>query len=438
MAFSMDDSRRSDSRSSESRSGVVITGVGVVSPIGIGCESYWTSLNQLRSGVEQLPHRADVAIPLQIGGTIKDFDGKLYVKPRKSLKVMSREIQTGFSAAALAVEQSGLQSDQLVPERLGVVFGSEMLYCEPQEMLAVYQRCIEKGQFHFDRWGAVFMSEMYPLWMLMYLPNMIACHVGIAHDARGPNNTICQGEASSLLALIEAVTIIQRGGADVMIVGGSSSRLSMSPMLYRGIAHLSSQVDPPQQACRPFDATRDGTVNGEGAAAFVLESEEYARDRGAKVLTHIRGWGLSFAAKENGNAAHGRAISRSIELALERADLRVPEVGHVNAHAGGLIVDDRVEAQAIQRVLGAVPVTAPKSFFGNLGSSGGAVEMVASIQTLLHGKIPATLNYTQPDPQCPVQVVHGEAIAAQQPTALVLSQSGTGHAIAVALEAGEC
>ena len=121
------------------------------------------------------------------------------------------------------------------------------------------------------------MAKMYPLWMLMYLPNMIACHVGIAHDARGPNNTICQGEVSSLLAMIEAATIIRRGHADVMIVGGSSSRLSMSPMLYRGIEHLSSRVDAPAEACRPFDATRDGTVNGEGAAAFVLESEEHAR-----------------------------------------------------------------------------------------------------------------------------------------------------------------
>jgi 3-oxoacyl-[acyl-carrier-protein] synthase II len=323
----------------------------------------------------------------------------------------------------------------MVPERLGVVFGSEMLYCEPDEMLHVYSRCIEKGQFYFERWGTMFMSEMYPLWMLMYLPNMIACHIGIAHDARGPNNTICQGEASSLLALIEAVTIIQRGHADVMIVGGSSSRLSMSPMLYRGIDHLSSRIDPPHGACRPFDATRDGTVNGEGAAAFVVESSRHARDRGAKVLANIRGWGLSFGSKESGNDAHGRAISRSIELALERANLRAQDVGHVNAHAGGHRVDDRVEAQAIQRVLGQIPVTAPKSFVGNLGSSGGAVEMVASVQALVHGEIPVTLNYTQRDPACPVHVVHGEPVAIKKPTAMILSQSGTGQTAAVVLEA---
>ncbi len=419
------------------RTNAVITGVGVVSPIGIGCDSFWNALVQLRSGVERIPHRAHVAAPLQIGGTIKDFDPKEYVKPRKALKVMSREIQTGFSAATMAMQQAELESDQLVPERLGVVFGSEMLYCEPQEMLGVYGRCIENGQFHMQRWGDVFMSEMYPLWMLMYLPNMTACHVGIAHDARGPNNTICQGEVSSLLALIEAASIIHRGHADVMIVGGSSSRLSMSPMLYRGIEHLSSQVDPPERACRPFDLSRDGSVNGEGAAAFILESEEHAVGRGARIVARVRSWGLSFGSKENGSSSHGHAIARSIERALEQGGLAAAEVGHVNAHGSGSRSDDQVEAQGIRRALGQVPVTAPKSFFGNVGASSGAVEMVASIMGLVHRTIPPTLNFSQPDPTCPVHVIHDEPVAAQHPTALVLSQSGTGQAAAVLLESGE-
>ncbi len=407
----------------------------MVSPIGIGHESYWDSLYRQRSGVRLLPATSGVGLPVCIGGAIPDFDGKLYVKPRKALKVMSREIQTGFSAAGMAVTQAQLEQGKIDPDRMGVVFGSEMLYCEPHEMLDVYSRCIERGEFHFERWGKAFMTEIYPLWMLMYLPNMIACHVGIAHDARGPNNTICQGEASSLLALIEATTVILRGHADVMIVGGSSSRLSMSPMLYRGIEHLSSRIDIPAEACRPFDATRDGSVNGEGAAAFVIEREEHARARGAAILGRVRGWGISFGTKEKGNHTHGQAICRSIEKALHRAQLKVAEVGHVNAHAAGMVVDDSVEAQAIQSVLGDVPVTAPKSFMGNLGSSGGAVEMLASVLALGRGQIPVTLNYSQPDPCCPVHVVHGQAMPAQHPTAVVLSQSGSGQAVAVVLAA---
>ena len=405
----------------------------MVSPLGIGHESFWESLRHQRSGVDLLPATASTDLPLRIGAAIKEFDPKLYVKPRKALKVMSREIQTGFSAAALAVEQAAIQPDQLPSERMGVVFGSEMLYCEPDEMIDVYRRCISDGEFHFQRWGAASMSEMYPLWMLMYLPNMIACHIAIAHDARGPNNTICQGEVSSLLALIEAMSIIQRGGADVMIVGGSSSRLSLTPMLYRGVSRLSRNTKVPAQACRPFDATRDGMVNGEGAAAFVLESETHARARGAKMLARVPGWGMSFGSADVSPQTHVQAIGRSIEKTLHMAQLPATAVGHVNAHASGSVEEDAIEAQAIRSTLGDVPVTAPKSFFGNLGSSGGAVELVASLLAVMHGEIPVTLNFREADPACPVNVVHGEAAKAEHDSAVALSQSGTGQTVAVTL-----
>ena len=279
----------------DSRPRVVITGVGVVSPLGIGPEAFWESLCQQRSGVDVLPAVAALDLPLRIGAAVKDFDPKQYVKPRKALKVMSREIQMGFAAASMAVEHAGWQPGQLPPDRTGVLFASDMLYCEPTESVSAYGHCTENGKFHAEQWGGVFMSELYPLWMLMYLPNMVACHIGIAHDARGPNNTICQGEASSLLALIEAAGIIERGHADVMITGGSSSRMTATSMLYRGMDRLSHRIDSPQSACRPFDATRDGAVNGEGAAAFVLEREEFATARGAKILARVAGWGMAFA-----------------------------------------------------------------------------------------------------------------------------------------------
>ncbi|MHB8969502.1 MAG: beta-ketoacyl-[acyl-carrier-protein] synthase family protein [Pirellulaceae bacterium] len=416
-----------------SRSSVVITGVGVVSPIGIGGEAYWNSLCQQRSGVGVLDSAVQRDHPLSIGAAVKDFDGKLYVKPRKALKVMSREIQTGFSAASLAVEHAGLQVGQMPPDRAGVVFGSDMLHCEPEEMLAAHRRCIENGTFHFDRWGANFASEMYPLWMLMYLPNMIACHIGIAHDARGPNNTICQGDVSSLLAMIEAALIIERGQADIMITGGSSSRLSTTSRLYRGVSDLSPRTDVPEAACRPLDARRDGVVHGEGAAAFVLEREEFAAARGATVLARVAGWGTSFGVKRSRQFTHCQAIQRSLEKALAMSDLSAPDVGHVNAHACGSVLDDPPEAQAIRAVLGDVPVTAPKSYFGCLGASGGAVEMVASVLGLHHGLIPPTLNYSEPDPACPVNVVSGQSRQSAQRVAAVLSQADQGQAVCVTL-----
>jgi len=417
-----------------SQGNVVITGVGVISPIGIGCDAYWESLSQRRSGVGILPGREHLKLPICMGGAIKDFDPKRYVTPRKALKVMCREIQTGFGAAGLAMAQAQFGEDQLDPDRLGVVFGGDMLYCEPSELQEVYSRCMKDGEFDFSRWGSVAMARLYPLWMLMYLPNMIACHIGIAHAARGSSNTICQGETSSLLAIIEAATVILRGEADVMITGGSSSKLSITPMLYHGLDHLSPRIESPEEACRPFDAARNGVVNGEGAAAFVLESEEHAKARGARIWARLRGWGQAFCDRENTEFPTGHAIVRAIEVGLDRADIAAEDVGHVNAHASGHVSDDAVEATAIERVLGEVPVTAPKSFFGVVGGGSGAVELVASLLALAHGEIPVTLNYTQPDPSCPVNVVHGRSIAASHPTAVVLNRSRSGQAVALVLD----
>ena len=217
-----------------------------MSPLGIGTEAFWASLCQQRSGVNVLPAVAALDLPLRIGAAVQDFDAKQYVKPRKAFKVMSREIQMGFAAASMAVEHAGWQPGQLPPDRTGVLYASDMLYCEPTESVSAYGHCTENGKFHAEQWGGVFMSELYPLWMLMYLPNMVACHIGIAHDARGPNNTICQGEASSLFALIEAALIIERGHADVMITGGSSSPMTATSMLYRGMDQLSRRIDMPE------------------------------------------------------------------------------------------------------------------------------------------------------------------------------------------------
>lgn len=418
-----------------SRPGVVITGVGVVSPIGIGSDANWDSLRQQRSGVAVLPDLAATGIPVYIGAPVRDFDAKQYVKPRKALKVMSREIQMGFSAAVLAMDQAGMEAGRVSPERLGVVFGAEMLYCEPQDLVLPYGRCLQGGTFHFERWGTSALADMYPLWMLMYLPNMIACHVGIAHDAQGPTNTICQGDVSSLLALIEAANIIQRGAADVMIVGGSSSRLSITPMLYRGMSQLSRRNDAPQAACRPFDKARDGIVNGEGAAAFVVEREDLARGRGAAILARVAGWGISFGSPDGSGEAHSQAIRRSIEQALRSAELPGDQVGHVNAHAAGAVVQDALEASAIHAALGDVPVTAPKSYFGHVGASSGAVELVASLLALAHDEIPVTLNCTDVDPQCPVNVVRQPGLPLPHRNGLALSQGVSGQAVTVALTA---
>ncbi len=200
---------------------IVITGVSVVSPIGIGKEPFWAALWEGRSGIRRLEMPVEPTAPPPIGGQVADFDPKQYVRPRKSLKVMSRDIQLAFAAADLACADAGLREKPVDPERLGVVFGAGVIPCELDELAGACRSCTIDGKVDLHRWGQTAMVELFPLWMLKYLPNMPACHIGVGQDARGPNNTITLGDVSSLSALAEAVRILERGQADALIVGGN-------------------------------------------------------------------------------------------------------------------------------------------------------------------------------------------------------------------------
>ncbi|MCY2994560.1 MAG: beta-ketoacyl-[acyl-carrier-protein] synthase family protein [Planctomycetota bacterium] len=410
---------------------VVITGLGVVSPIGVGKDAFWNSLMQGRSGVGPLSFAANTNLPVKFGAEIRNFDPKQFVKPRKSLKVMCREIQTGYSAAIMALEDAGLQTGSVEPDRFGIVLGSEMFYCELEELADAYRKCIVDGELQRELWGVSIMSHLYPLWMLKYLPNMVACHLAISQDARGPNNTITLDEVSCLLAFIEAVAVIERGAADVMITGGSGTRTNLTHMLYRGDKDCSHRHDDPQRAARPFDARRDGGVIGEGAGAIILERRQHAEARGARILARVLGYGRGFEATPDYQPGPGDGVRHSIREALARSGLRAQDIGHVNAHGASTVKHDRMEAQAIHDCLGDTPVTALKSYFGSLGAGSGAVETVGSVLAVGAGLVPATLNYENPDPECPVNVIHGRPLQTDKNVAIALNQSTTGQAAAV-------
>ena len=374
-------------------------------------------------------------MPVRFGGEVDDFEPKQYVKPRKSLKVMSRDIQFAYTAADLACLDAKLDAGSVDPERLGVVLGADMMYCDLGEIADAYRGCMVDGTFDFSRWGERAFDEMHPLWLLKYLPNMPACHVGIARDARGPTNSITLAEASSLLAVAEGMRAIERGKADAMIVGGAGSRLHPTSLAFRSDRLLSHRNDDPTRACRPFDAHRDGMVNGEGAGVFVIESRTHAEARGAKIIARLLGYANHCEPPTNGRPPEGTAIRASITGALRAAGLKADQIGHVNAHGLSTPDHDRVEAQAIHDCLGDVWVTAPKSFFGDLGAGTGAVEMAASLVAIEDQRVPVTLNYEQSDPLCPVNVVHGEAQAVESSTALVMNQTTMGQAVTVAIGA---
>lgn len=413
---------------------VVITGVGIVSPIGVGREAVWESIAVGRSGVRALPQLASAGWPAPFGGEVNGFDPKELVQPRKSLKVMSREIQFAVAAAELAWQDAGLAQAAIDPDRFGVLGAAGLLYCDLEELHAPFAAWMKQDDFDIEQWSKLAMGELYPLWMLKYLPNMPACHIGIRYDARGPNNTISQADVSSLVAIAEAADVIRRDQADLMIVGGTGSRLNLTDLMWHRTAGLSLDGEgEPAAVCRPFDARRSGMVYGEGSAQLVLESRDHADKRGARMLARVAGAASRLERAADSMRPRGDAIRRAIAAALASSRLAAADIGHVNAHGNSTIDDDQAEARAIRDSLGDVPVTAPKSFFGNLGPGSGAVELAVSLLAMQHAVVPPTLNYTSPDPACPVNVVT-KLQPAERATFIALNHNPSGAAAAVVIE----
>ncbi len=423
---------------------VLITGLGIVSPIGIGQEAVARSLAERQSGVRTIAELQRVGWLAPFGGQVESFDPKAYVKPRKSLKIMAREIQMAFAAGELAWADAGFGNEdregpEVDPERLGVVGAAGLPNCSLEEVAEAFARSRDQeGHYSLVKWGEQGMRHLSPLWMLKYLPNMAACHVGIRRDARGPTNTISLGGVSSLLALGEAAEVIRRGAADVMLAGGTSTRLDVTDLVFRGGAGLSRCKATPAAACRPFEANRDGAVCGEGAAYFVLESRDHAERRGFD-RRGGQAWATVEAVVSRCEAAidarklTGQAIEQALTEALRKSDVKPSDLAMVKAHGTSRIEPDKYEATALQRVVGDAPVTAPTSYFGSIGAAGGAVELAATLIGWRDGVVPATLNYETPDPECPVNLSL-EARPAEGEALLALNHAATGQAVAAVLK----
>jgi 3-oxoacyl-[acyl-carrier-protein] synthase II len=410
---------------------VVITGVGVVSPIGIGTESFWNSLISGSSGIEVRPQFIGTEIPIRLVAQVKDFDPRDHIPIRKAIKIMCGPIQYACASAVMAWNQAKLPEASIDPEKIGTLFGTETFFADPLEVADVFHHCTVEKNYRHEKWGEFAIRKIQPLWMLKYLPNMSASHISIMFDARGHSNSICQGEVSGLIAMIEAANVIQRGWCDVMLVGGAGSMCELSSMLYRG-NNLSRRYNhEPTRASRPFDLHRDGMVAGEGAAALVLETEEHAARRGVEPLARLAGWSQTFAGCPSVKLSD--AIQNGFLAALEHAKLEPHRIGSINAHASGSIVVDAAEAQAISSVFGEIPVVANKGNFGNLGPGTSSVETVASVLSLHHRQLPPTINCDHYDPACPVRVSNSSTPWPANESILKSSISETGQLATVIL-----
>jgi 3-oxoacyl-[acyl-carrier-protein] synthase II len=384
----------------------VVTGMGAITALGLDLESYRQALRGGRSGVRPIRSLDVSALPVRFGGEVQGFDARNYLekKDRKRLNVMARTTQYAVAVAQLAVDDARLDTQRIDSERFGVEFAAGLIPGDLADFGEASRVSVgEAGTVDVKAWGTEGLPKITPTWMLNHVPNMLACHVSITHNAQGPNNTITESEAGALLALGEAYRLIGRGAADVMLAGGADTRINaLNCVRYLLIAELSRRNDAPDKACRPFELHRDGGVLGEGGAAFVVEELEHARRRGARVHAEVVGFGSAF---DRGH--DGAGLARAVRLALAEAAIGPDDLDHVNAHGAGTTAGDVREARGLAAALGGrpVPVLAVKSYFGDLGAGAGTAELVASLLALADGVVPATLNHDEPDPACPVAVV---------------------------------
>ena len=439
------------SRSESNSSKVVVTGMGVFSPIGIGRESFEQGVLDGTNGIGTIGLMDVSGVPGHVGGELPEFTlwsarKEHLSRQRKSIKVMCRDIQLGVASAVLALADAEIDSESVDRTRLGVDYGADQMFSHPESLIRSATRsssAVEDGalDFRISLWGESGIGEMEPLWLLKYLPNMPACHIAIAADARGPNNSLTLAEASGNLAVGEAFRLLVRGSADVIIAGSTGSRMHPIKCLHAAMwDELADGEGDPSTWCRPFDAGRTGQVIGEGACSLILENESHARARGARILGTILGSGSSCVIDRSGCCDPRQAMINAMTAALADADLSPADVGHIHAHGLSARETDVIEASAIVEVFGEtagqVPVTAMKSALGKSGGGCGTLELAASLVALGHGVVPRTLNYEQPDDNCPLDVVHGELRAVSNKVVLNLNVTGGGQASAIIAAGG--
>jgi 3-oxoacyl-[acyl-carrier-protein] synthase II len=421
---------------------VVITGLGLLSPLGIGLEPFWSALEEGKGGVRRLEAFPVDGVPIDAGGEIPGFDPKTLANPKhkkvltKSLKYMARDIQLAVAAAEMAMADAALVDGGVDPTRIGVDLGAGLISTELDELAPAISLATRPDEsFDYATYGREGIPQIQPIWLLKYLPNMPACHISILNNCQGPSNSITEAEAASNVAIGEACRIIARGRADVMISGGADSKIHpLSVIRMSLLDQMSHWPGEPSRACRPFDRRRDGWVPGEGAGIVILEEREHALARGARIYGEVLGFGSGCDAVPGGGLdPEGVGTEIAVRAALRDAGLTPGEIGHVNAHGAATQAADLAEARALARVFGegGVPVTALKGFMGNLVSGCGAVELIGSLLGVNRGRIPRTLNCDEPDPACPIDLVRGGSRPTANPTFLTTNLTRHGQAAAL-------
>lgn len=408
---------------------VVLTGVGVITPVGNNIEDFWDAVLNGKSGVARLTAFDPSFFTSQIAAEVKNFDAALYMTSKQD-KRLDRFVKFAVAAAKMAFENSGLDSEKVVSERAGVYIGSGIggLHTVESEHKKFLELGPEKGP-----------SKMSPFLIPMLIANMASGVVSIELGFKGPNSAAVTACASASHSIGDAFKIIQRADADIMVAGGSEAAVThMGFGGFCALKALSTRNNEPEKASRPFDKERDGFIMGEGAAIVVLEELEHAKKRGARIYCEVIGYGMS------GDAYHmtapdpsGDGAVRCMKASLEDGKLNVEDVSYINAHGTSTPLNDKMETSAIKQVFGEhagkLPVSSTKGVMGHLLGAAGGAELIACAKAIENQVLPPTINYEFPDPECDLDYVPNEARETKVDVVISNSLGFGGHNVTLAV-----
>ena len=439
---------------------VAITGLGVATPIGIGIDAFWEGLLHGQCGLKRIAAFDPGGLPIQIAGELPAFQLGDYIPKgyRKNVKVMARDIMIAVVCAYHAVVDARLVTKCIIERgehpgppnldvtRFGANIGAGLICADLDELAAAMSTAADAdGRFDIRKWGAEGMSNLTPLWLLKFLPNMLACHVTIVHDAQAPSNTITCGEASSHLAIGEAFRTVARGDADVCICGGVESKINPMATTRRFLCGQvnTSDNDRPESASRPFARDRAGMVPAEGGGLVILESLEHAQARGTRIYAELVGFGAASNAQSwSEPAADGRPLAIAMRKALtdaqtsaDRIDLAVPfGTGAPNFDAAEIAAWNDVFGDCLAKI----PAMTTRGALGINGAGSGVMDFSAMAMALSRNTVPPSLNAANPDPASKFNFVHRDPRDARAKQAISVAYSlGGGQAAALVVRKWE-
>jgi len=396
---------------------IVISGLGLVTPIGLDLETYWRNIITGNSGIGPIASFDTSSLPVSYAGEVKITlpEAKRYLKQRKQLKLLSRNGLFAMMAAGMAIEDSNLQLPAPKPDRIGVYLGTTYGQRDMEDKINILlssESARVPGTLDTAKYGAVFIENINPVHTLQNITNLVACHIAIAYHCRGPVNTHVTSVSGGSQAIGGAYRLLSQGKCDIVIAGGTEATIYPQHLMDCAL-HLPLATAADRQACRPFDARRKGMVLGEGAGIVILERLQHARKRGAKIYAELSGYGTAAGPMQRQRADDESSLVTSMENALCDAALKTTAVDYISANGDSTPAGDRLETRAIKTVFGShayqLPVSSIKPMTGHLWSASPAIELITCILAMHNNMIPPTINYAYPDPDCDLDYVPNQA-----------------------------